>query len=256
MKIYTSICVVLLIVGCAESDLLSDKAKRFIKTFLFLAFWIVLVGCGKRSSTEQIIKNSILNISKADTINTFEIFAECQSQKGNYTTEIHSGKDDYTYFKQVYSYGGEPFEAVVFTLDSGFQINQDSTFTSLPRVAINIIKGHEFHEILFDLSNRFHQFGEPELVPNSGMYKITALDELNNPVEIFFDTETMLLEAMTIRNPDKIEEIIRIKYSNRKQIQGMLLPMHLEILQGDQKFIFDFTTIKINAKGFREYKKG
>jgi hypothetical protein len=226
-----------------------------MKTFLLLVIWIALTGCDQKPTADQIIKTSILKISQADTVKTFQAFAECQSPKGNYTTEIHSGKDDYTYFKQVYSYRDEPFEAVVLTPDSGFQINQDSTFTALPKVAINIVKGHEFHEILLDLNKRFHQFGEPELVPDSGLNRITALDELNNPVEIFFDKETTLLEAMTIRNPDKVEEIIRVTYSNRKQIQGMLLPMHVEILQGDQKFIFDFTSIKINAKNFREYQK-
>lgn len=226
-----------------------------MKVFTLLVICLALIACEQKLTADEIIKNSIGNISITDTLTTFQAFAECQSPEGNYATEIHSGKDDYTYFKQVYSYRDEPFVAVVHTLDSGFQINPDSTFTSLSRNTIYALKSHEFHEILFDLSNRFHQFKEPELIveQNEKLYRVDALDALSNPIELFFDQDTGLLHGLTMRNPDNMEEIIRVTYSNPKQIQGMLLPMHVGILQGDKQYIFDYTHVKINGEDFRRW---
>lgn len=87
------------------------------------------------------------------------------------------------------------------------------------------------------------------------LFRVSALDMLNNPVELFFHQQAGTLERMTFVNPDDTKEVIRITFSNRKQIQGILLPMHVEILQGDQQFSFDYTSVKINAADFRPWKR-
>jgi|APTNR8051073442_1049403.scaffolds.fasta_scaffold00001_666 hypothetical protein len=226
------------------------------KNLILLTIGLMIMGCHQKPTADDLIEKS-MNVYGSDTIETIQTIANCQSPEGNYTTEIHSAKDDYTYFKQVYSYQIIPFEAVVLGLDTGFQLHPDSSLTELRSGDIHIIKGHEFHEILFELNKRFHQFGEPESVMEESMklFRVAALDMLNNPVELFFHQQAGTLESMTFLNPDDTNEVIRITYSNRKQIQGIFLPMHVEILQGDKKFSFDYTSIKINAVDFKPWKR-
>lgn len=228
------------------------------KNLILLIIGSMIMGCHQKPTAADLIEESMNALNGSDTIETIQAIANCQSPEGSYTTEIHSAKDDYTYFKQVYSYRDIPFEAVVLRLDSGFQLHPDSSIIGLPAGAIHIIKGHEFHEILFELNKRFHQFGEPESVMEESMklFRVTALDNLNNPVELFFHQQAGTLERMTFQNPDDTKEAIRITYSNRKQIQGISLPMHVEILQGDKQFSFDYTSVKINALDFRPWKQG
>lgn len=111
--------------------------------------------------------------------------------------------------------------------------------------------------MLFELNTRFHQFGEPESVMEESMklFRVSALDMLNNPVELFFHQQAGTIERMTFVNPDDTKEAIRITFSNRKQIQGIFLPMHVEILQGEKQFSFDYASIKINATDFRPWKR-
>lgn len=227
------------------------------KNLDLLLICLVIMGCHQNPSASDLIEKSTYVLGKSETIETIQAIANCQSPEGSYTTELHSAKDDYVNFNQIYSYRSTPFEAVVLSLDTGFQINTDSSLAGLPATAIHIIKGHEFHEILFELNNRFHQFGKPESVMEESMklFRISALDMLNNPVELFFHQQAGTLESMTFVNPDNTKEIIRITYSNRKQIQGTSLPMHVKILQGDQQFTFNYTSVKINAADFRQWKR-
>jgi len=223
---------------------------------LLLILCTVWLGCSRIPASQELIEKSVQSVLHDKSIETIIAFAECQSPKGKYTTEVHSGPDEYTYFKQVYSYRDTPFEAVAIRYDSGFQVDSDSVF-SLPSNAVSIIKGHEFHEILIEPARRFHDFKEPVSITEEGkiFYRVGALDNLNNPVELFFDAGTSELEMLTTRNPAEADEIIRLIYSNKKQIQGFALPMHVEIWQGEQKFIFDYTTVKINSNDFKRWSR-
>lgn len=214
-----------------------------------------LSGCNQTSSSEGLIKNSVRLITKGDSIETIIAIAECQSPQGTYSTEVHSGPDDYTYFKQVYTYRDKPFEGIVVYLDSGFQVRADSLLP-LSASAIQIIKGHEFHEILVELQQRFHAFQEPEsmiLYDKPYYYRVSALDKLNKPVELFFNGLDYTMDVLTVRNPEDSTEIIRIEYSDRRKVQGFILPMHVEIIQGDKRFVFDYTSVKINDSDFKRW---
>lgn len=227
------------------------------KNLTLLIIGLMIMGCHQKPTAADLIEESMNVLNGSDTIETIQAIANCQSPEGGYTTEIHSMKDDYTYFKQVYSYRDIPFEAVVLRIDTGFQIHTDSSHTGLSAAAIHIIKGHEFHEILFELNKRFHQFGEPESVMEESMklFRVSAVDMQNNPVDLFFHQQAGTLESMSFVNPDDSKEVIRITFSNRKQIQGILLPMHVEILQGEKQFSFDYTSVKINGVDFRPWKR-
>lgn len=220
-----------------------------ILAFLLLS---ACFGCTKNPSTEELISNSIHAITSADTIRNFITEADCQGPKGPYKTIVHSDRD-YTYFKQVFSYGSDPFEAVIVH-DSAFQVVSDSVGSSFGKETITALKSHEFHMILIDLKDRFHQFSKPETV--SDQLKINAIDELNNPIEIFFRKDTPEIQSITMRNPGDTTERISFTYADWKIIQGVKLPMRVTLKQGaDKTFTFDFTNVMVNSKDFKRWNR-
>jgi hypothetical protein len=220
-----------------------------ILAFLLLS---ACFGCAKNPSAEELIGNSIHAITSADTIQSFITEADCQGPKGKYTTIVHSSPD-YTYFKQVFSYSSTPFEAVIVS-DSAFQVVNDSVGSSFGKGTIAALRSHEFHMILIDFNDRFHQFSKPESV--SDQLKVNALDELNNPIEIFFGKDAPEIRSITMRNPGDTTERISFSYADWEITQGIKLPTHVTIKQGaDKTFTFDFTKVEVNSKNFKHWEE-
>jgi hypothetical protein len=216
-----------------------------ILPFLILS---ALFSCAKSPSSEELLNDAVHAITSSDTIQSFITEADCQGPKGSYTTVIHSGSD-YTYFKQTFSYSNDPFEAVISN-DKGFQIVRDSIGSSLDIKTMLALKSHEFHMILIDMEDRFHQFGKPEYISNQ--VKISALDDLNNPIVIFLGKDSPEVKSITMRNPGDTTEIISFSYSDWKMVQGIRLPTRISIQQGkDKTFTFNFTKVEVNSKDFK-----
>lgn len=220
-----------------------------ITMFLLLC---AVMACTKNPSAEDLLDNTVHAITSADTIRTFITEADCVGPKGTYTTVLHSGPD-YTYFKQTYSYSDNSFEAVIIN-DSAFQLVNDSISGALDKEIISALKSHEFHMILIDLKERFHQFSEPEYLSNQ--IKIDALDELNNPIAIYVGKDSPEVQSITMRNPGDTTETINFSYTDWQLIQGIRLPKHIIIQQGkDKTFTFDFTKVEVNSKDFQRWKE-
>jgi hypothetical protein len=218
-----------------------------ITMFLLLC---AVMACTKNPSAEDLLDNTVHAITSADTIRTFITEADCVGPKGTYTTVLHSGPD-YTYFKQTYSYSDNSFEAVIIN-DSAFQLVNDSISGALDKEIITALKSHEFHMILIDLKERFHQFSVPEYLSNQ--IKIDALDELNNPIAIYIGKGSPEIQSITMRNPGDTTELISFSYSDWRMNQGVKLPMHVTIQQGgDKTFTFDFTKVEMNSKSFKRW---
>ena len=209
----------------------------------------------KLPSSSAILKASLKAIGKAKTIHQIEnitSLAQCKGPNGTYTTEVHTHRNGYGYFKQVYSYRDVPFEIITKGTTSGF-------IPGKPQEAISpntvyAIRSHHFHNVILEVQQRFHDFEPTQLVAISGhdFFQIKAKDELNHPCSLFFDPLTHRLEAFYIQNPDNLQEILKIRFSDWRNIQGLNLPQHLEIEQGDKIFTFDFVKIILNAPDFLE----
>jgi len=87
--------------------------------------------------------------------------ANCVSPNGNYTTEIQTATNGYSYFKQVFSYKPESFEAVIENKTSGYSIGD--SLKPLSKESLSVIRGHEFQNIVLEVNQRFHDF---ELIEN------------------------------------------------------------------------------------------
>ncbi|MCI0751561.1 MAG: DUF4292 domain-containing protein [Flammeovirgaceae bacterium] len=226
-----------------------------MKPYLFVILLLFVAACSKPTA-EEVIDKSIVRIADQDTIKTIIAIADCRGPNGAYETEVHSAANDYVYFKQVYSYREEIFEAVGLSPEMGFQMKDSLKFSALSKNTIHALHSHEFHSLLFDLKNRFHDFSDPQVVVvnDTATHKIAALDALNNPVEIFINAKTSRLTSILMRNPDQPDEVISFTYSDWGPVQGVTLPMHVEIDQNGKKFTFDFTSVVINPKEFKRIK--
>ncbi len=126
-------------------------------------------------------------------------------------------KQSHSYFKQVYSYKPNPFEAVIENKDSGY-ILVDSLI-ALSKETISMIRGHEFQHIILEVDKRYHDFERPGTAEIKGkkVYWIKAKDELNNTCSLFFDPKMGLLSAIHFQNPADLNEVIEIEFSNWQQ---------------------------------------
>lgn len=228
-----------------------------IKSGLFsLLLSILLYGCSSQrdQSAEEIIQASLNAVGTKpdrDKIQNLVSFAECVSPDGKYTTEIHTASDGYTYFKQVYSYNPELFEAVIENKIRGFSISD--SVKPLSKEVVYTIRGHAFQNIVLEQDKWFHDFERPVKTERDGlkMYEVKAKDELNHPCLIFFDHDSMLLTALHIQNPGDVHEVLKIKFSNWKKIQGILMPCKVTIDQSGKVYSFNFTKLRFNSPDFK-----
>lgn len=209
----------------------------------------------KIPSAEQVIEASLHAVgSKADreVVKNMISLANCSSPGGSYTTEIHTASGGYSYFKQKYSYKPNVYEAVIRNKTSGIQLTDPGN--RLNRETVYTIRGHEFINMILEIDQRFHNFQEPEMVEADKVksYRLKAKDELDHPCYLFFDMKTDLLTSLHFQDPVNEKEIIVIKFTGWKKVQGLQVPHHVEIKQGEKLFTFNMVKILFNDPGFQE----
>ena len=227
----------------------------FVKGNFWILLFYVFHGCISQSTqtAEQVIQtslNAVGKIADREKIQNMVSLADCISQNGKYTTEIHAARGGYSYFKQVYSYKPAAFEAIIENKTNGYVFGD--SIKSLPPEAVYTIRSHEFHNMVLEVNQRFHDFEKPENIEADGMkaYKLKAKDELNNECTLFFDVKTGLLSALHFQNPADAKEIIIIIFSSWRKLQNLLLPQHVDIDQSGKKYTFDFTKVIFNSPDF------
>lgn len=208
-------------------------------------------------SVEALLQASLNSVGVAaerDKVQNLIAIADCLSPKGSYQTITHSARGGYTYFKQVFSFSPEAYEAVIQNKTTGIQLGDSSAVLSPAERAI--VRGHEFHFILLELKTRFHSFAQVKALVNDSVncYVLNAQDEWNKPVSLYFDQENMRLLELEIRNPEDPEQRIRTHFLNWKQQDGLFLPFLVEIEQGGRKYRLNYQQLLINAPGFAYQK--
>ncbi len=233
--------------------------KILFYSFFCSLFFSTSVFCQKKAvtfSADQILNRSIEAIGKPKQIETIQnllTFASCLSPQGAYTTEVHTSRNEYGYFKQIYSYRSEPFEGITKSKDQGFYFAKDSLKT-LPRTAVYALRSHYFHQLLVDPKKYFHAFASPQegIWEGKKVYQIEALDELEHPCLLIFEAKKGFLVAFQIQNPDNVQEWLKISFSDWKRTAGFRFPQKLKILQSEKIFSFHFTQIIVNSPDFQE----
>ncbi|MEO9803314.1 MAG: hypothetical protein ABJF04_08715 [Reichenbachiella sp.] len=193
-----------------------------LKLLLFLS----LYGCSQGKDTTSLY--SI--ISKAN----------CKGPSGMYHTELHATTDGYTRFHQSFSNGDQDYDAVAYSDTLGFVVSNGSVERKTESAEISVGKGHSFHMIALSPSMIFNQ-------TNGGRY----LDNQGREVVFKYDSLSDRILSFNLINPFDTLESIEIYYSQWEKVEGLELPMQVQIIQGGKdNFFFEFYEVKIDAPTF------
>lgn len=225
-----------------------------MKTTLYTALLIGLIGCQKSEPTKRILEAHLKAVGDISRIENISTTADCQGSEGHFMTSTESSfTDDYLLFKQEYDYKN-PFYAVIIDKKSGYGL--DTTLHPqgpLSEAIIAVLKAHEFHEMMLQPDTRYFEMKplEDTTFYDQKCVQLIASDHLGLPVRLYFDLQTKLMAGISQSNPYKKGEVISVHFENWREIKNLQLFTKVTVQQGlKSTFHFDFKSIQWNATEF------
>lgn len=215
----------------------------------FILYSFLFIGCNPNAE-----KRIDLHPAYDTFVNVISV-AKCTGPERAYTTEVHSTKDGYTYFRQDYDVPEDTFEAIIIIGEEGYSLQNNQVKDTLSKASIEIIRGHEFHKIQMFPDQYFTDLtyeGE-ELFQDQICEKFKGVDLLSNQVNIFYNRKEKLLEGFTMLNPGDTTERIEIIYKEWIDSPMGKIAKNVEIIQGGKDvYTFEFKDVEFNVEDFKK----
>lgn len=211
---------------------------------LIITSFFSLTSCEKASLSQD---DKLALDPRYKQINEIKALADCIGPQGKYTNKISSSSDGSLLFTQVAEYRDEPFIAQIDSDGIGYTKNPNKKLLdTLSKEAIEMIRSHDFHRMQTNPKDFFKQIKyEKDLGHHMKLY--SAIDALNHPVEIAFDTQMNQIKTIELQNMMDTTESISIKFKKWMDSDYGLLAKKIEIIQAKKDtFQFNFQSININ----------
>jgi len=174
--------------------------------------------------------------------------ADCVGPRGKYTTEIYSAHGDRLLFKQV-SAEGEMFLGYVNGEHTWTKNEKSGHVSSLDKAYASMFRGHEFQLMAIILPERFKNpvVENEENFAGKRCHKIRMIDELGNPCQVYFDTNSHLLAGLIIADPRSDKgETVRVVFNEWKKVGKVMLPSKVTATDKSGDWVLDFHDLKLN----------
>jgi hypothetical protein len=192
--------------------------------------------------------NALGSPSQRAKVRNIRALARCVGPNGPYTTAVLSLGNSRLIFEQVRkgnSYHGRIYDEYYWTKD---QRTLDVALAD--QRAAFAWRSHDFQGISLQPAQRFREpkFAGYESFADKNAVKLTAIDELNHPAELYFDRETKLLLGFVIQNPFAEQvELIRTVFNEWKLASGVKLPSKVTVTDKQGDFVLSFYQLEINT---------
>lgn len=221
----------------------SNKAiKSYNRSIHLFILILVIVSCStKESSTHKLTLDP-----KYKQVQSISTFAHCKGPNGNYTTKIMSSSDGSCYFSQVTA-SNKMFTARITADLKGYAIDSLGTIIdTLSNEAVEMIRSHDFHRLHTNPQHFYNSITYDHDIDNSiSLYH--GIDNLQNPVSIYYVKNTRLISKIELLNPMDTTEVIEIISKKWVETDYGKMVKEIEIIQARRDtFYFVFERIKIN----------
>ena len=169
--------------------------KNFSYPLVLVAAIYFLQSCSGDSSM-------LLLDERYQQVNTIVAKADCEDQKGTFTTEVHSSKDGYVFLKQQFDYRRADFIALMET-DMGFQLdtNYFQLGPPLPVISRDAVRIYELVKHAVDPSSfiRGLTYEKKEKWRGKQYSKFIGQDNMLNTGTVYYDPKRQVITGLVFR---------------------------------------------------------
>ena len=226
------------------------------QNWLLLFSFMVIFSCKNENSTNtnNASEHDLVLDSTYDQIQTIASVAQCQGVDLQYTTEVHSTSDGYTFFRQRFEDRPDDMAVVLPNFQTGFSINRRTKeIDTLDKAVQEVIRAHEFHKMSIFPKSMFENLRYAESVDFHGREcdKFSGVDRSGLDVELYYNPVKKRVEGLQMINMLDTTETILVTHKSWTDSEYGKLLKSLELVQaGKDTFTFEFTEVEINGPDF------
>lgn len=191
-------------------------------------------------------------------IKGLRVRAACTGPGGSFTTEVITLEPEQTLFKQSSAEGSVEWLALG---DKAWRIDRELGERESADKRLRTIRGHEFHNLLFHLDERFQGHtiplpaaadnehgGDAPAAESDDCVRVEMLDLYGAPAAICLDPETSMPLRLSFQ-PDgkKKEPTIEMELESWREIDEVKYLEAFTLRQGDEVFTYRYEEILPNA---------